>query len=137
MTALEAGYPGVKFVYMTGHLDGGGPSGNLHLRNAQIRQHCLKNNKPLYDFADIESYDPDGSVDYMQLAANDNCDYDSDGDGSRESNWAMDWQDAHTEGVDWYDVSAAHSQPLNGNLKAYAAWWLFARLAGWPGPHSA
>jgi hypothetical protein len=29
---------------------------------------------------------------------------------------------------------AAHSQPLNGNLKAYSAWWLWARLAGWPGP---
>ena len=28
---------------------------------------------------------------------------------------------------------AAHSQPLNGNLKAYAAWWLWARLAGWTG----
>jgi len=30
-------------------------------------------------------------------------------------------------------ASPAHSQPLNANLKAFAAWWLFARLAGWPG----
>jgi hypothetical protein len=34
-------------------------------------------------------------------------------------------------GVDWYDCSSAHSEPLNANMKAYAAWWLWARLAGW------
>jgi hypothetical protein len=33
--------------------------------------------------------------------------------------------------VDWYECSAAHSQALNGNRKAYAAWWLWASLAGW------
>ena len=33
--------------------------------------------------------------------------------------------------VDWYKCSSAHSQPLNANLKAYAAWWLWARLVGW------
>ena len=32
---------------------------------------------------------------------------------------------------DWYSCSSAHSQPLNANRKAYAAWWLWARLAGW------
>ena len=26
-----------------------------------------------------------------------------------------------------------HTQALNGNLKAYAAWWLWARLGGWNG----
>ena len=30
-------------------------------------------------------------------------------------------------------VSPAHTQALNGNLKAYAAWWLWARLGGWNG----
>jgi hypothetical protein len=29
--------------------------------------------------------------------------------------------------------AAAHTQPLNANLKAYAAWHLWARLAGWTG----
>jgi len=28
---------------------------------------------------------------------------------------------------------SAHSEPLNANLKAYASWCLFARLAGWDG----
>ncbi|WP_163341130.1 hypothetical protein [Desulfopila sp. IMCC35008] len=137
MSELEEDYPGIVFIYMAGHLDGGGATGNLHLRNEQIRTYCRENNKVLYDFADIESYDPDGLVNYMELMGNDNCDYDNDGNGSRESNWALDWQDNHTEGVDWWISGAAHSQHLNGNRKGYAAWWLWASLAGWNDPDGA
>ncbi|MDX9928584.1 MAG: hypothetical protein RBS37_01895 [Bacteroidales bacterium] len=132
MEGLEEDYPGVTFVYMTGHLDGSGLTGNLHLRNEQIREYCRNNNKYLFDFADIESYDPDGTW-YGDKRPTDACDYDNDGDGVRESNWAIQWQESHTEGVDWYNCSSAHSQPLNANMKAYAAWWLWARLAGWDG----
>ncbi len=130
MDGLEDDYPNVRFVYMTGHLDGSGLAGNLHLRNQQIRDYCWANDKVLYDFADIETYDPDGTY-FGDRSPNDNCDYDSNGDGSLDGNWATEWQDAHTEDVDWYDCSAAHTQPLNGNRKAYAAWWLWAALAGW------
>ncbi len=133
MDGLERDYPAVKFVHMTAHLDGTGVAGNLNVRNNQIRNHCLTNGEVLYDFADIESYDPDGLTNYMALFANDNCDYDSDGDGSLDRNWAMDWQTNHTQDVDWFDTHTAHSQPLNGNRKAYAAWWLWVRLAGWSG----
>ncbi len=35
------------------------------------------------------------------------------------------------QGEDWYSCTPAHTEDLNGNLKAYAAWHLFARLAGW------
>lgn len=130
MSQLEQEYPHVTFVYMTGHADGTGENGNLHLRNQQIRAYCLANNKVLFDFYNIESYDPDGNY-YGDKLVNDNCDYDSDGNGSRDANWAVDWQNNHTEGVDWYTCSAAHSQPLNANRKAYAAWWLWVVLIGW------
>ena len=134
MSGLERDYPGVWFVYMTGHLDGSGEEGQLNRRNQQIRDYCEANDKILFDFADIESYDPDGQVNYMALYANDNCDYDSDSDGSLDQNWAINWQNSHTEGSDWYQCGAAHSQPLNANQKAWAAWWLWARLGGWAGP---
>jgi len=130
MNQLEIDYPAVKFVYMTGHLDGTGSGGNLNIRNNQIRQYCIDNDKILYDFADIESFDPDGMVNYMELNADDYCRYDS---GSGQRNWCSDWQNSHTEGVDWYRCDAAHSHPINGNRKAYALWWLLARLAGWDG----
>lgn len=128
MTQLEETYPNVKFIYMTCHLDGTGVSGNLNQRNEQIRNYCIANKKILYDFADIESYNPDGITNYMLLRANDNCDYDSDGNGSRDKNWALDWQNSHTQNVDWYYCYAAHSQSLNGNQKAYAAWVLFVEI---------
>ena len=123
MSQLESDYPDIKFVYMTGHADGSGESGNLHLRNQQIRNYCITNNKVLYDFYDIECYNPDGSY-FGDKNVNDDCSYTG-------GNWAIEWQNTHIEGEDWYSCSAAHTQPLNANLKAYAAWWLWARLAGW------
>jgi hypothetical protein len=132
MNGLEKDFPKVKFVYMTGHLDGTGLTGNLHLRNEQIRTFCRDNKKILYDFADIECYNPDG-VYFGAKRPNDACAYDSDGNGSLESNWAQQWQSSHTQGTDWFSCSSAHSEPLNANQKAYAAWWLWARLAGWDG----
>ena len=128
MSELEEEYPEVRFVYMTGHMDGTELTGNVHLRNEQIRNYCLANHKILYDFADIESYDPDGNY-YADKRVNDACWYDSDGDGSLDKNWARDWSEANP--TQWYNCYSAHTFPLNANMKAYAAWWLFVKLAGW------
>ncbi|MHA1745596.1 MAG: hypothetical protein ACTSWW_06325 [Promethearchaeota archaeon] len=128
MDSLENDYPNVYFIYMTGHADGTGVTGNLHIRNQQIREYCVTNYKILFDFYDIECHNPDGDY-FGDKAVTDNCDYDDDGDGSRESNWATEWQDSHTENEDWYDCEPAHSQALNGNVKAFAAWWLFVSIS--------
>ena len=137
MTGLEEDFPSVKFVYMTGHVTAWqlwGPGtqwSHVHyMRAKQIRDYCAANNKILYDFADIESWDPDGNW-YGDKLVDEACNYDSDGDGETDQNWAVNWQNAHPG--EWYACESAHTEPLNANLKAYAAWWLWARLAGWTG----
>ncbi|NIM19923.1 MAG: T9SS type A sorting domain-containing protein [Candidatus Latescibacteria bacterium] len=127
MAQLEADYPGVTFVYMTGHLDIGYDA-SVKAGNQMIRDFCTANNKVLYDFADIESYNPDGT--YFEFA-HDNCNYYDAPKGTQLGNWAAEWQGSHVEGVDWFDCYSPHSEPLNANQKAFAAWWLFATLGGW------
>ena len=126
MAQVEADYPNVMFVYMTGHVDVWDDAANK-AANQMIRNFCVDNNKILYDFADIEHYDLDGT--YFQYV-HDSCDYYDGPDGTHLGNWAAEWQDSHTRGVDWYDCQSAHSQPLNANQKAYAAWSLWAALGG-------
>jgi len=125
MDQLETDYPHVTFIYMTGHLDGTSEQGNLNRRNNQIRNFCIKNNKILFDFADIESYDPDGNY-FLDKKADDRCNYSEDG---VRKNWADEWCNDHPG--ECLSCSCAHSKSLNCILKGKAFWWMMARLAGW------
>jgi len=143
MNQLESEYPDVYFIYMTGHLNGGGETGAVHLANERIRDYCRNNTKFLYDFADIESYDPDDNY-FLDQGADDACNYDGG------NNWAEEWQAAHSttgmtstsdiahsyaNGGTWFHCSPSHaaSAHVMGNMKAYGVWYLLAILAGWSG----
>jgi hypothetical protein len=114
MNQLEQEYPDVKFVYMTGHLDGTGEAGNLKIRNQQIRDYAIANNKILFDFADIESYDPDGTY------------YPNESDAC---SWCTTWCESHT--CPDCSGSCAHSHCFNCYNKGKAFWYMMAVLAGW------
>ncbi len=131
MDELERDFPNVTFVYMTGHLDGTGEEGNLHQRNEQIREFCRKNNKVLFDFADIESYDPDGNY-FLDKRANDGCYY-YDSHNNRH-NWADEWCERNPGKCQ--NCNCAHSKCINCQMKGIAFWWMLARVEGWPGPEA-
>ncbi len=132
MTELESEYFDVIFIYMTGHLDGSGVDGNLNKCNNQIRKYCKTHKKVLFDFADIESFDPDGNS-FLQRRANDGCLYDRNDDGRRDANWCDEWIAKHPDHGIALPESASHTRPLNAALKGRAFWWMMAKLAGWNG----
>jgi len=120
MDAFETDYPGMRFILMTGHTDGGGAT--LQQNNDLVRQYAAANGKVLFDFADIESWDPDGN---HYPDTDDSCP------------WCQPWCDANPGACPDPAISCSHSHSLVCFLKGQAFWWMAARLAGWEGPDSA
>jgi hypothetical protein len=104
MSQLEAEYPDVTFVYMTGNAQS--EEQNRYNRNNQIRNYCRNNNKFLFDFADLD------------------CWY----NGQRYSEGGIPMEHPH-----YYGDQAGHTTYESCDNKAKAFWWLLARIAGWDG----
>jgi hypothetical protein len=139
----------VTFVFMTGHAywdneNPGRPKNQADL----ITAYCLENQYLCLDYYSIDSHDMDGT--YWSDASDDsdselyayayNAAHGTDYDSRK---FYADWQSAHSESVDWfYNKSSPGgsqhygehlSQHITSNRKAYAMWYILARITGWDG----
>ncbi len=115
MSALEAEFPGVTFVYTTGNAQLAGAGGyNRYLLNERIRAFCAENDKVLYDFADMDAwwYDPVAET-------WDHATYDYEGNA------------VPVEHPELVGSDAAHTSYESCEVKGRAMWWLAAMLSGW------
>ncbi|HQI04584.1 MAG TPA: hypothetical protein PL195_04925 [bacterium] len=123
MEKLITDYPDITFVFMTGHPNGDGESetaNSAYQAHMLIRKHCEENNRFLIDYWDIETHGMEGTY-YPN--ANDNGVSDS-------TEFYKAWQTSHPG--EFFENSCAHTdedQELTCNRKAYAAWWIWARIA--------
>ena len=102
---------------------------------ALIIDYCNQNQQFCLDYYGIDTHDMEDN--YWE----DTGDYGNSDDYG--GNFYLDWQNAHKLGSDWYENKSApggevkfgahNTQHITANRKAYAMWWILARIAGWDG----
>ena len=136
-------YPNVKFVFITGHAEGGGEGDSSDSRNNVIRDFvnnnafCDTHQCILFDFADIENYDPDNNY-FLDKYVTDSLNYNA-------GNWGEEYLGRHPTGLNadltgrlYSTYGCSHSSSpyganINCALKGQAVWYMFARMVGWDG----
>ncbi len=145
----------VTFIFQTACSQASDAANQIvYEQNQQIRQHCSANNRILFDFNDIETYNPDGVYfgdgntdgSYSGLKRlDDDISYNLDAGG--RGNWGIEWNNAHPtselaqlsadnictvcEHSDQRENQDEDNSRLHCVLKGRAAWWMWAKLAGW------
>jgi len=117
ITTLEGEYPDVTFIYMTGNAQAEGSGGNnRYLRNEQVRQYCITNDKVLFDFADLDSWWYNPASEEWEYST-----YDYGGDS------------IPVEHPQFNGDQGGHTTFESCEQKGKAVWWMMAQLAGWSG----
>ncbi len=149
----------VTFVFMNAHSVSGVNNENTYLLNERIREYCIDSGRVFYDFADIESWDPnglyygdgnptEGYFGFFNL--NRDCSYDLPS-GTGRGNWGTEWITNYPThfyselaeetncsscyGSDGDLIIGGDNSRLQCVLKGMAAWQLWAKLAGWQGSY--
>ena len=124
----------VTFIFMTGHANRDSNVGDGKPKNQAdlIIDYCRENKFYCLDYYGIDTHDMDGN--YWEDAGD-------NGDSSTGGNFYSDWQDSHSVGNGYYEnksspggtvtYGAHNSQHITANRKAYAMWYILARIAGW------
>lgn len=127
----------VTFIFMTGHAEESDNVGNGKPKNQAelITAFCSKNKQFCLDYYSIDSHDMDDN--YWE-------DVDDNGySAAYGGNFYEEWQNSHQLGVNYFENKTSpagsveygqhNTQHITANRKAYAMWWILARIAGWDG----
>lgn len=124
----------VTFIFMTGHANKDDNVGDGKPKNqaSLIVDFCRENSYYCLDYYGIDTHDMDGN--YWE-------DSGDDGNSSTGGNFYSDWQNSHAVGNGYYEnksspggsvtYGAHNTQHITANRKAYALWYILARIAGW------
>lgn len=127
----------VTFIFMTGHANRDNNIGDGKPKNQAdlITQFCKDNKQFCLDYLSIDTHCPQGN--YYNDAGDDG------NSAAYGGNFFRDWQDAGTMGTDYFENKQSpegsvafgqhNTQHITANKKAYAMWWIMARIAGWNG----